>query len=83
LAVGREKVHETLDGKGAGAIAHQGRDVRLLDAEDFSSFGLLEAATFNEALNLKRHLRFQELLFGIGKTEVGKNIIKGLCAPPS
>jgi len=41
LAKGGEKVHETLDGKGAGAVAHQGRNVRLLDAEDLAGFGCL------------------------------------------
>src|SRR5216683_2799665 len=74
LAEGGEKVHEALDGKGTGAIAHQGRNVRLLDAEDLAGFGLLKAAPFNEAVNLKRKLGFQELQFGMGETEIGKNI---------
>jgi hypothetical protein len=74
LAKSGEKVHEALDGKGTGTIAHQGRDVRLLDAENFSSFGLLEAAFFDKAVNLQREPGFQEFLFGMGQTEVGKNI---------
>src|SRR5713226_9756510 len=74
LAEGGEKVHETLDGKRTGAVAHQGRNVRLLDAENLAGFGLLEAAFFDEAVNLQRKLGFQELLFGMGETEVGKNI---------
>jgi len=41
LAEGSQKVHETLDGKGTGAVAHQNRNVRLLDAENLASFGLL------------------------------------------
>ena len=74
LAEGGEKVHEALDGKGTGAVAHQGRNVRLLDAEDLAGFGLLEAPFFDEAINMQRQRGFQELLFGMGETEVGKNI---------
>src|SRR6266568_108492 len=74
LAESGEKVQEALDGKGARPIAHQGRDVRLLDAENFASIGLLEAAFFDEAVNLQREPRFQELLLGMGQTEVGKNV---------
>ena len=74
LAEGGEKVHETLDGKGTGAVAHQGGNVRLLDGEDLASFGLLEAAFSKEAINLERKLCLQEFLLGMGETEVGKNI---------
>jgi hypothetical protein len=74
LAEGGEKVHEALDRKGTGAVAHQGRNVRLLDPEDLASFGLLKASTFNEAVNLQGKLGLQELLFGTGETKVGKNI---------
>lgn len=66
LAQGGEKVHEALDGKGASPVAHQGGDVRLLDAEDLAGFGLLEAAAFNETINLQGQLGFQELLFRMG-----------------
>ena len=74
LAEGGEKIHETLDGKGTGAVAHQDGNMRLLDAEDLASFGLLEAAFLDEAINLERKLGLQEFLFGMGETEVGKNI---------
>jgi hypothetical protein len=81
LAEGGEKVHEALDGKGAGAVAHQGGDVRLLDAEDLASFGLLEAATFDEAVNLESKLSFQDLLFRMGEAEVGKDISTAFLCP--
>jgi len=80
LPKGSEKVHEALDGKGTRAVAHQGRDVRLLDAQDLSGFGLCEAASFPEAaalhqaVNLQRELGFQKLLFWMGKAQVSKNI---------
>src|SRR6266567_1051931 len=67
LAEGGEKVHDALDGNGDGPIAHQGRDMRLLNAENLAGNGLLEAAFFDEAVNLKREPRFQELLLGMGQ----------------
>jgi hypothetical protein len=69
-----EKVHEAFDGKGTRPIAQQGRNVRLFDAQNLSSFGLLEATLFNDAVDLQRELCFQKLLFGVGQTEVSKNI---------
>jgi hypothetical protein len=81
LAESGEKVHEALDGEGTGAVAHQSRDVRLLDAEDLAGFGLLEAAFFDEAVNPQRERGFQELLLGVGKTEVGKNISTAFLHP--
>ncbi len=74
LPEGGEKVHEALDGKRAGAVAHQGRYVRLLDAENLAGFDLLEAAFLDEAVNLERKPGFQEFLFGMGETEVGKDV---------
>ena len=72
LAEGGEEVHEALDGKGTGAVAHQGRNVRLLNAEDLASFGLLEAATFNEVVNPKGKLGLQEFLFWWGRPRSAK-----------
>ena len=53
LAERGEEVHEAFDGEGAGAVAHQRRDVRLLDAENLSGFGLLEAALLDQAVDLQ------------------------------
>src|SRR5690242_6255306 len=44
-----EEVHKALDGKGARTVAHQCRNVRLLDAENLSGFRLLEAASLDKA----------------------------------
>jgi hypothetical protein len=74
LAQSGEKVHEAFDGKGTRTIAQQGRNVRLLDAQNLSSFGLPEATLFNDAVDLQRELCFQKLLFGVGQTQVSKNI---------
>lgn len=54
LAKRGEEFHEAFDGEGAGAVAHQCRNVRLLDAENLSRFRLLEAASLDEAVDLQR-----------------------------
>ncbi len=74
LPEGGEKIHQPFDGESARAVAHQGGDVRLLDAQDPSGFGLPEAAAFDKTVNLQGELGFQQLLLGMGKTEVSKNI---------
>jgi len=74
LPKGGEKVYEAFDREGAGAVAHQGGDVGLLDAEDVPGSGLGKAARLDEAVDLQREPCFQELLFGMGKTEIGEHI---------
>jgi hypothetical protein len=51
-----EEVHEAFDGKGVSAVAHQHRDVRLMDAENLSGLRLLEAASLDEAVDLQGEL---------------------------
>src|SRR5258708_33282590 len=48
LSLRCEELHEAFHGKGSGAVAHERRDVGLLDTQDLSSFGLLKAASFNK-----------------------------------
>src|SRR5258708_42683 len=43
-----EKLHEAFHGQGSRAVAHERRNVGLLDTQDFSSFGLLKAPSFNK-----------------------------------
>lgn len=80
LSKGGKKIHETLDGEGAGAVSHQGRDVGLLEAENLPSLGLGEAALLDDPLNLQRESRLQKLLFRMGKAEVGEHIPAALFA---
>ena len=74
LPKGGEKVYEAFDREGAGTVAHQGGDIGLLDAEDVPGFGLDKAARLDEAVDLQSEPCFQEFLFGMGKTEIGKHI---------
>lgn len=51
-----KKIHKPLNGETTRAVAHQQRDVRLLDAKDFASLGLRQVASLNEPVNLEREL---------------------------
>lgn len=74
LPKGREKVHKTLDGESAGPIAHQRRNVGLLDAEDLPSFDLSQIAILDEEVDLKREPCLQEFLLGMGKTQIREHV---------
>lgn len=78
LTQGGEKIHEALDGEGAGPIAHQGGNPGLLDSEYLPSLCLSEATLFNEPVNLEREACFQEFLFGMGKPEIGEDVSAAL-----
>jgi hypothetical protein len=74
LSKGSKKLNKAFHRKGAGAVAHQCRDVRLLDAEDFSCIRLLEAPRLNEPVNLQCEPRFPKLLLRMREAEIGENI---------
>jgi len=74
LPQGCEKLHEALDRERAGAVAHQCGDVGLLNAEKLPRFGLGQPALLDQAKDLQCEPRFQEFLFGMGKTEIGEDI---------
>lgn len=66
LTEGREKFHETPDGKVARAVSHQQRDLGLMYAEDPGDFGLCLTARFEERMDLQGKLRLEQILLGIG-----------------
>ena len=78
LTEGGQKVHQALDGKGTGAIAHQGGNMGLLDAEDLARFRLGQAALPDVAIDLQGELCLQELLFRVGQAEVGEDVAGAL-----
>jgi len=69
-----EKLHKPLHRKRARAVAHKRRDMRLLDAQNLSSLGLLEPTSLNQPVNLQRQPRFQKLLPRMRKAEISKNV---------
>ena len=81
LPQGSEEVHEALDGKAAGAVAHQCGDVGLLDAENLSGCSLGKAALLDEAVNFESQPCFQEFLLRMGDAEVGEDIPAALFCP--
>ncbi len=52
----------------------QGRHVRLLEAQQFSRFGLGQPATLDDVANFADQLRLQFLFLRIIEAEVGKDI---------
>jgi len=76
-----EKVHEAFDGKGTGAVAHQCRNVRLLDAKNLSRFRLPEAASLYEAIDLQGEFGLQQLLLRMRQAEVSENIATAFFYP--
>src|ERR1700733_5442957 len=52
LSKGSKELHEAFDRKGSRTVAHEGRDVWLLNVQDFSGLGLLQASRLKEPVNL-------------------------------
>src|SRR5260370_17335604 len=74
LAKGGEKIHQTLDRKVPGLPAHQTRNMRLLDAKDLSRCRLGESTVFDQPVDLQREAGLNLLTFGVGETQVSKNL---------
>src|SRR5437879_11829383 len=69
-----QELYQALDRKHLRPVAHQRRDVRLLDAKDCPSPGLGEAAVFDGLVYLQRETRLQQLLLGMRQVEIGEDI---------
>jgi hypothetical protein len=63
-----QELHEALGRKDPRPVAHQGRDVRLLDAEDLAGLGLGQPTILDQLVDLQREARLQQLLFGMGRS---------------
>jgi hypothetical protein len=74
LTQGREKFHESSNGKVARAISHQQRDLRLPHAENFGDLNLCHAAVLQDRVDLQGKLGLEQLLFGIRKAQVCKDV---------
>jgi len=83
LEQGGEKLHEAANGKVARAVAHQQGDLRLLHAENFGDLHLGHAAVLEDRVDLQGELRFEQLLLGIGKSQVGKDVSAAFGYPGS
>jgi hypothetical protein len=74
LTQGRKKFHEAPDGKVTSAVPHQQRDLRLLHAENLGDLNLRHTAILEDCIDLQSELRFEQLLFGIGKAKVCEDV---------
>ena len=74
LTQSREKFHDASNGKVARAISHQQRDLRLPHAENFGDLNLCHAAILQDRIDLQGKLGLEQLLLGIGKAQVCKDV---------
>src|ERR1700746_1998754 len=74
LTQSREKFHEESNGKVARAISHQQGDLRLPHAENFGYLNLCHAAVLQDRVDLQGKLGLEQLLFGIRKAQVCKDV---------
>jgi hypothetical protein len=65
-----KEFHEAFDRKGSRLAAHEARDVRLLDPEDRAGFGLIQALSFDDPVDLQGEVRLKLLALRIAETEV-------------
>src|SRR5262245_5826813 len=80
LRVG-QKLHQPIDRENACPVAHQGGNVRLLDAEDGRSLCLGPAALLDDFVDSHRQARPQQLLLGLRQLEIGKDVAASILRP--
>jgi len=78
LPEGGQKLHQPLDGEGAGPSAHERGDVWLPDPEDLPGLGLREAALPDEAVDLQRQIGLELLALGMGESEIAEDVAAAL-----
>ena len=74
LTQSSKELHKASNGKVTRAVPHQQRDLRLLHAENFGDLDLCHAAILEDRVDLQRELRLEQLLLGIGKAKVSKDV---------
>ena len=68
------KLDQTADGKIASAVAHQGGNVELLDAEDCTGTRLGQSALLDDLIDSQSELGLQQFLLWIWQTEISEDI---------
>src|ERR1035438_8105958 len=81
LAEGGQKVHEPLHREVAGLPTHQTGNMRLPDAQNRAGLCLCEFPFLDQPVDLEREAGLEQLPFGVGKAEVGKNVAATLFDP--
>src|ERR1035437_75519 len=78
LSERRQKFHETPHGEAPGTVAHEQRNVRLLDAQRPASFGLRHSALLDDAVQLECQFCLRKRLCGIGQATTGEHLAAAL-----
>jgi hypothetical protein len=69
-----QEPQQAFDGELAKLAAQHFRDIGLAHAEQLSGFDLLESAFLQNCVDFEYKLRFVQVLFGVGHTDVLKHI---------
>jgi hypothetical protein len=69
-----QELHQPLDREHPGPVAHQGRDMRLLDTKDLAGLRLRESARLDDLVDLERQPRLQQVLLSMGQVISGPRI---------
>ena len=69
-----EKLKQTAHRKASGTVAHERGNMRLPDTERGRSLALRQTSLFDDAVDLKRQTRFDQLLFRVGQSKIGEDI---------
>src|SRR5437773_12328872 len=69
-----QELHQALDRKHPLQVAHQRRDVRLLDAKDCPSPGLGAASVSDDPVYLQLQASLQQSLYVMRQVRMGKDI---------
>ena len=75
LIEGYQEAQQAFDGELAELAAQHLRDIWLANSEQLGSFHLLEAASFQDCVNLENQLCLNLMLLGVRHTDVLKDII--------
>ena len=73
-----QEVHKPLNRKISGTVAHQRRNMGLLDAQYGPSLRLREMAVLDDSVDLQGKMRLELLALRIGETDVGEDVAAAL-----
>lgn len=77
----RQKLQQPPHRKTTGTITHEQRNMRLFDTKRHGSLALCHASLLDDPINLKCQSRFDQMLFRIGQTEIGEDIVAAFGDP--
>src|ERR1044071_1104170 len=75
---GAVRNHQPADREVAGAVAHQRRAMRLLDAEHLTRLALRQPARLDDLVDVQCEPRLEQFLLRVRQAEVGEHVAAAL-----